>query len=564
MSVLLAVIAAVLLLCVCVVRSADIDGHVEIDNVISDAIPSNFIAFSLEIDTARYWFGTGAPGAWKQSFVALMNQLRLSAVMDQQEFRIGGNSADYSLYNDGSMRLPNATSGFPYAYNITSSDIAAYRNSMLAINGALIIDVNMRNATDPVFALNHLRAVDQIIGLGSPMIKGIEIGNENGLYRLNGNRPTYYSFDDYMNEFQLYTDSIMQNFRKNISSTRRIFQGSAGALLNPGGGNGIAWNSSERFSDYVNRFSDRIYDLAEHYYPETVCHAVGQPAPNVTIAQLLQRADATSFPAQVAALQLPSFAAANRLYFIHGEGNSVSCYGAAGVSNVFASALWALDQMYSAAAANISRWSWHVHDQSMTGYAPITWNTTSDEVAFVHPLYYALRFFAEATRDRASIVRMMYSGRLNTDFLVMRSTVTATKRIDIAILYKDMNATTNAVVTILLTSWHLSPDVLVPPALVRILTAPNASATDNVTFAGETYYIWSNGRPIKVANNSYTITPDPTSRRYTVSVPPMSALLITMQIPTSLSSSSTAGPGNATGNGTSSSSSTGTSSNVHQ
>ena len=46
-----------------------------------------------------------------------------------------------------------------------------------------------------------------------------------------------------------------------------------------------------------------------------------------------------------------------RLPFVIGEGNSVSCNGSAGVSDVFASALYAIDASLSALAVNVTHFN---------------------------------------------------------------------------------------------------------------------------------------------------------------------------------------------------------------
>ena len=46
-----------------------------------------------------------------------------------------------------------------------------------------------------------------------------------------------------------------------------------------------------------------------------------------------------------------------RLPFVIGEGTSVSCNGSAGVSDVFASALYAIDASLSALAVNVTHFN---------------------------------------------------------------------------------------------------------------------------------------------------------------------------------------------------------------
>ena len=84
----------------------------------SPPIARNYIGFSLEHDMAWTWTGLDHV---RPSFVELMGWL--SRAEGERGlgplFRIGGNSADYSLYN--TPTLPNATSGFPVSTPRTDS-----------------------------------------------------------------------------------------------------------------------------------------------------------------------------------------------------------------------------------------------------------------------------------------------------------------------------------------------------------------------------------------------------------------------------------------------------------
>ena len=83
----------------------------------------------------------------------------------------------------------------------------------------------------------------------------------------------------------------------------------------------------------------QVSELTSHYYPLSDC---GNPNPGPTIAQLL----APSVHTAETTVADQAVAAARRLSVpgVIDEGNSVVCQGMPGVSDVYASALWAVDE----------------------------------------------------------------------------------------------------------------------------------------------------------------------------------------------------------------------------
>ena len=142
----------------------------------SPPISPHFIGFSLEHDMAWTWTGLDHV---RPSFVTLMSQLSTEQHRTGGPlFRIGGNSADYSLYNPQNLPLPNATSGFAYTWSINDTQIAALQRGVEAVRGQLVFGLSFRNATNASHAIEHARAIERIVGWESPVLKGLEVGNE--------------------------------------------------------------------------------------------------------------------------------------------------------------------------------------------------------------------------------------------------------------------------------------------------------------------------------------------------------------------------------------------------
>ena len=87
------------------------------------------------------------------------------------------------------------------------------------------------------------------------------------------------------------------------------------------------------------------------------------------------------------------------------EMNSVACGGKAGVSDTFASALWALDALFAVARSGAD--GVNIHTFPRARYGLFTFHRTSTGwSAFVRPEYYGLLMFAQAApRRRTATVR---------------------------------------------------------------------------------------------------------------------------------------------------------------
>ncbi len=85
--------------------------------------------------------------------------------------------------------------------------------------------------------------------------------------------------------------------------------------------------------------------------------------------------------------------------------NSASCEGAKGVSDTFASALWALDTMFNFAKVGVQGVNFHMLPGS--NYELFTPSQTSSGSwqAFVHPEYYGLTLFAQAFPPGAQLLQ---------------------------------------------------------------------------------------------------------------------------------------------------------------
>ncbi len=87
------------------------------------------------------------------------------------------------------------------------------------------------------------------------------------------------------------------------------------------------------------------------------------------------------------------------------EINSVSCGGERGVSDTYATALWSLDTMFALARAGVDGVNIHTPPHSTNQMFTVSQVNGTWEV-YVHPNYYGLLMFAQATPPGSRLVRI--------------------------------------------------------------------------------------------------------------------------------------------------------------
>ena len=140
-----------------------------------------------------------------------------------------------------------------------------------------------------------------------------------------------------------------------------------------------------------------------HRYPLRACVTDAASPGFPSIPNLL--ADGAS--AGLAAPMAPFINVTHRhnLPFRVAEMNSASCQGEKGVSDTFASALWALDTMFSFASVGVDGVNFHMLPGSDYELFTVSHNTTGAWQAFVHPEYYGLLMFAQAFPPGARLLQ---------------------------------------------------------------------------------------------------------------------------------------------------------------
>eukprot|EP01120_Amphizonella_sp_Union-15-10_P007806 TRINITY_DN2681_c0_g1_i1.p1 TRINITY_DN2681_c0_g1~~TRINITY_DN2681_c0_g1_i1.p1 ORF type:complete len:487 (+),score=97.64 TRINITY_DN2681_c0_g1_i1:46-1506(+) len=431
--------------------------------VTKDPLPSrpispNFGGFSLEVPDAANMVGR-YPSPPKDSYVQLLRNLALTPGAGAPRLRIGGNSADESWWNPDNLPKPQGIT-----YNIQPDDLISINNAVKPVNGSIVFDLDFRQPTTPTWAVNHALAINKYIGWD--YVYALEIGNECDLYGHNGIRPTGYTFDDYQREWNIYANAL---YATGVVPKPRI-QGATFCCENPEFDRGL--------SSYMRSSKSLLRTLSYHRYP--LDHCGGHMN---TMSQLLE--DRASVGQAEFLKPYIEIASSLDIEFWVGESNSIACGGQEGISNVFGSALWAVDYMFN--LANVSAWGVNFHGGVRSIYTPIAYDNTDPSLPDVRPLYYAMWLFGRTT----SHYSRLYNSRVSTtNPLIKVWTVYGQGSYKVVVVHKDIATTASASVEI--TSESGTTGV----ALLSVLEAPSPYVQKGLSYSGQTFDGTRDGKPI--------------------------------------------------------------------
>jgi uncharacterized protein (TIGR03437 family) len=322
------------------------------------AIPSGFLGLSFE--TGSLTTTTGFP-AENTVFQQMVAQLGPGVA------RFGGNSVDQLTGWMRGQRTASTSSSV-----ITSSDADRAFAFARAVGWQVLFSLDLGKG-DPASDADEAAYVYQT---ASDVLLGLEIGNEPDLYSSNGLRPATYNVTSYIAEWQTYANAIQAGTP-------------AAVLTAPAAAGSIAtWTAT-----VAKQLGPRLALLTQHLYP-LAPSSVNPNASNVaSIPHLLSSATRTTEDTDGSELQ--QIAQGQKIPWRMAETNSCYDGGEAGVSDVFASALWGADYMFTLAgraAAGVN-----FHGGGTGNYTPIA---VSGTLVAARPLYYGLLLFGAAARGR--------------------------------------------------------------------------------------------------------------------------------------------------------------------
>ncbi|MGO9888965.1 MAG: glycosyl hydrolase family 79 C-terminal domain-containing protein [Solirubrobacteraceae bacterium] len=451
-------------------------------------IQPGFLGLSLENSAIIPYAGTD-PERPDPVFLQLVRNL----TPDQSpELRIGGDSTDWAWYP-----VPGLTKPKGVRVTLTPRWIGVMHAIAADLNARLIMGVDLeadsRAATD-----GEASAFER--GIGKPWIEALELGNEPNLYGsltwyvapdgvyVTG-RPPGYDFSSYLDDFDSFA------------------KGLPGPLAGPATGS-VTWMAD---TPAFLAAEPRIGVVTLHAYPLQTCFVPPSSPVYPTIANMLAPA-ATTGLADGVAPYVP-VAHAHHLPLRIDEMNTDSCGAAPGVSNAFASALWALDALFEMARVGVDGVNIHTYPGATYQLFTFT-NSRRGWSAFVAPEYYGLDMFAQAAPPGSRLVSATIT---NAQGIVIWATRGREGHTRLVLINESLDRRTVAV----------PPAGAHPgPAALELLRAPRLTSTSGVTLGGQSFGTrTTTGR---LAGRSGVAKLTPSHDQYEFTLPAESAALVTL------------------------------------
>jgi hypothetical protein len=330
------------------VVAVDLAGALDVSVTVDPARPgasldSRFAGLSYEKSTLPTMLFSGA----NRDLIGLFKRLGPGLL------RVGGNSVDRTTWNAAG---PGLTAG-----TIAPADVDRLATFLRATDWRVIYAVNLAAST-PAAAASEAQYAARSLG---DRLFGFEIGNECDLYK-GKYRPATYSYTNFRPEWESYATAI---------------RGSVPAAVLTGPAS--AYNVTGYTVPFAADEAVRIALLTQHYY---VANGMD---PTSTITKLLMPDPKLS--TMLAELDQAARAAKIANGFRLAEANSYYNGGASGVSDSFASSLWAIDFLFALAGGGASGVNFHGGGNG-PGYTPIA-NDGTGKIEGARPEYYGILLF---------------------------------------------------------------------------------------------------------------------------------------------------------------------------
>jgi hypothetical protein len=450
----------------------------------NSTIPAGFLGLSLEYFAIPTYAGTN-PAAVDPVFLQLIRNLSGG---NPPELRIGGDTTDRTWWPMAGVPTPAGVTNV-----LTPAWIAETRALAARLRARLTLGINFEADNAGVAATEADRL---LAGIGRKRVAALELGNEPELYGtftwgLSGlpGRPKTYDYGSFSSDFT------------------RI-----AAALPPVPLAGPTVGVGEWFPD-VGPFLSAHRQVAVatlHRYPLESCYVTRRQPSYPTIPHLLSFASTQALANSVAAAVRA--AQARRVPVRIDEINTISCGWDPAVSRSFASALWALEVSFELARVGVDGIDLHTFPGAT--YALFRFSRAGRHwQGVVNPEYYGLEMFTQAAPAGSRLLDVSPAG-------ARRLKAFATLAPDGKTRIVVINEGAGPRVVDVRASGTTGTGTL------ELLTAPAIGATRGVTLGGQTYgKSTTTGR---LAGARRTDTVAPTQHGYRLSVPPASAVMLTL------------------------------------
>ena len=453
-------------------------------------VPRSFLGASTE-----YWALPGFEGHLALAERAL-SLLRVSGE-GPLVLRIGGASADEVRWDPFSTAVPR------WLFALTPRWVRDAGTLVHDLGARLILDLNIFT-NSPSGAEQWARVVQTRLPTGS--IAGFEVGNEPDIYQrqqwpeatgaLASILPGEITPRSYTHEFLAYARALSR-----VAPGVPIL---GPALANP-------HPDADWIASLIAGARRKLGAVSAHLYPLSACLPPSSPY-YPTIPRVLGENASAALAYQVrAGVELARRAG---VPFRLTELNSVTCGGRPGVSNTFATALWAPDALFELLRAGVGSADIHIRLRTINAAFVIHGDRLE-----ARPLLYGLALFARTLGPRARLVPLQLHGPqgLNLKAWAVRL---AGGWLHVLIIDKDAHP---ALVDLRLPGTG--------PATIERLLAPSVNARCGVTLDGQS--LVADGR---WRGRRATETIAAHADAYTLTIPAYSAAMVSVRIPPRLAS----------------------------
>lgn len=409
--------------------------------------------------------------------------------------RIGGDSADHSFWDPRVKRMPG------WAFALTPRYLARLRSLVRRDRVKLIVDLNLLTDS-PLAAATWARVAETQLPHHS--IVAFEVGNEPDLYSRHywvttlarspfrvRPLPLELSPSTYVEDFAAYARALGEH-APDIPLV-------GPAVAHP--------RISVRFiSTLIQYERPELGGVTGHLYPYSQCVKRPRSRSYPTVARLLSRQASAGLTSLVA--PAVSVAHAAGLTFRLTELNSVTCGGKPGVSDTFATALWAPDALFTLLRAGVDGANLHVRADAINAAFTLTRRGLRPR-----PLLYGLLLFERTMGPQARLVRLRLTapGSLDVSAWAVRVRGGA-----LHVLMLDKG---NRAVRVNL---HLPAR---GPATLQRLLAPSPYSRSGVTLDGQVL-----GADARWDGRRDSVRIAPRRRGYELVMPPHSAALLGVRL----------------------------------
>ncbi len=428
------------------------------------AIPTNFEGLSYEtgllIQNPEFLNENNAP------LIQLIKNLGKGVL------RIGGNTSDEINWQNGARTTETPET------SLTTTEIDRLTAFSNAINWPVLFGLNLANkdaagaAQEATYVYNSLQG--KLIAFQS--------GNEPEVFHFKV-RPSTYSYSNYQTEWETYYKAVK------TAVPKANFAGPDVGPFNP------SWISS--FADAEHT---KIKFLDTHFY-----NAGPASNPSITFKDIL-----TINPQQNGfLLEMSKISAQYKFPYRVSECNNIWGGGKPGVSDTFASALWALDFMWNVAENKGQGINFH-GGQPRFAYTPLT---MENGTVTARPEYYAMLAFKQATPNSKIIPATIVNPRADNNCAAY-ACLNADNSYSVTLINKETSKSFSFTVNLTAKASTIS---------VARLMAPSITSTTGTTFAGSAVNV--DGTFTPAAAKLHTVD----GKSFAVTVPAGSAAIVTVK-----------------------------------